>query len=272
MKLKEVSLSEAFRAPERRIWYFLSSTNDKPYGKDTLPQEIFIFENGKFSQFNYSILPNAEADTEKTLGDYSKMTDDEIVSYLNPYIEKNRTEGQKYLDRMLKGFEYMETEGQKPAGIKAASAGDRMLHFIPSKTMMAFPEVGPSDAPPYRSDLNITVRNSGDIENLKNSIERLKSLKESRENQKLDFAVITDQSGNVTTKEIMSFTPVDYYFGMNSSGFIEGEDGKFLPVNLYRNSSEGLSRNEIVFENTMFPIQNFEFGMLTDPIIRPVYE
>lgn len=71
---------------------------------------------------------------KKHLETIQKMTDDEIVSYLNPYIEKNRTEGQKYLDRMLKGFEYMETEGQKPGGIKAASAGDRMLHFIPSKT------------------------------------------------------------------------------------------------------------------------------------------
>lgn len=84
-----ITLSEAFNPSAGNIWYFVQ---EQSYGKDAGIKQAYLFEDGKLYVYNLD---------GKTLGDISKMTDEEVISMLHTegYIWGNGKYG--YTKQML---------------------------------------------------------------------------------------------------------------------------------------------------------------------------
>ena len=73
------TLSSAFSIDKNAIWYFIdtSESGTKSLGKDSYPRRYYIFQNGTLAVYGF-----ADETVPYSLGELSKMTDEEIIAAL----------------------------------------------------------------------------------------------------------------------------------------------------------------------------------------------
>lgn len=76
---KQKTLSSVFSMDNNAIWYFVdtSESSKKNLGKDSYPDEYYIFNNGELTYYYFS-----DETVPYSLGELSQMTDEEIITLL----------------------------------------------------------------------------------------------------------------------------------------------------------------------------------------------
>ena len=175
---KENPASTCFSTNTESIWYYIEPTDGFVIGKDMKVKNAYVFGNGKCSRF--------DVNGEYTLGDFSKMNDEEIVEMLK--------EHQSSVGTMT------ELTAEEEACTQLLDSGylEDFTIAVPNWSDAGFEPNG---------QLTTTFENMSVV---KNSIEAYQSkLEEVSEKDMTEaictLAIYTDSTGNNTSKEQISF-------------------------------------------------------------------
>lgn len=91
------TLSSVFSMDNNAIWYFVdtSESNTKNLGKDSYPDEYYIFSDGELTYYYFS-----DETVPYSLGELSQMTDDEIITALESMSSESPDNSNRQSERL----------------------------------------------------------------------------------------------------------------------------------------------------------------------------
>ena len=175
------TLSSSFSTASDSIWYYVS--DDEIIGKDTEILKLFVFKDGELKIHN-------NYDGNYSLGDFAKMTDEEIIQTLEEYQAEKEKNIQENVDNLIADY-------------------DKLLQM----------DLDLFDKVVSFEDINF------DFTAIKSEIEKAKNECSNfvypTSEDVYQIAIYTDHTGNTTTKETISYSGIVQVSNASSSRFQE---------------------------------------------------